>query len=97
MLGCRENSQLFHISLPFSFTATRAAGIFGLFDADLNSLSVILKSGRKAKTLTVILVFGMANSEPIFTEYSFVVLADLFSMESLTAFHVADTSLETTT
>ena len=94
IVGCREKSQLFQISFPFSKIATCAAGIFGLFDADMNSLSVILKSGRKFKTLTVNFVFGIASSDPTFTVYSFVDFAALFSTAIFTAFHVAFTSLD---
>src|SRR5574337_44672 len=95
--GCREKSQLLQISFPFSKTTTWAAGIFGLLEEEVNSLSVILKSGKKFRTFTVIFVFGMASSDPTFTVYSFDVFAALFSTASFTAFQDAFTSLDTTT
>ena len=50
MPGCMENSQPCHTSLPFSVIATCAAGMFGLFETEVISLSPILKSGRNASS-----------------------------------------------
>src|SRR3990172_5674026 len=65
--GAREKSQPFHSGFPGSWINTCAAGILGSFDADVISLSPILKCGKNARTLILTFVSGTASSDPIAT------------------------------
>src|SRR6266540_1564894 len=95
MSGAREKSQPFQSGLPGSWINTCAAGILGSFDAEVISLSPILKCGRNERTLILTFVFGTASSDPIDTVYSFLLFAALSSTMSFTADHFSATAFGT--